>query len=229
DGTLKRTADTEKILVLDVENGSHALDVARVDLWEMEFSEIGKTLLDLSKDPSPLKGFHTIVIDSWDWLAQKMEKHLCRKHQKNSLSEFQWGSGNQLMVEETYKLLQIFDRLKDYGITIHILAHVKTTQVEDPISATVYSKWDLALQTKQAAKLKEWVDVFGFAYYKPPRFDQQDLGFGRTRSVAKGEESRVIAFQESLKWEAKSRYPLPAELPLDYPKFAEAMRKAKGL
>lgn len=228
-GEAKPSKLTEGCFVGDVERGSHALDVARIEMWDMDYPQIGQALKEIKDDNQIMQSMKTFVLDSVDWLVVKIEKYLCQKHQKNNISDFAYGSGQNYVVAELMRLIAVFDDFRERGINVHLLAHAKTTQVEDPISPVVYTKYDLALHHKSASKLKEWADVVGFAYHKPAMFVEEDLGFGKTRRVAQGQSRRVISTQETPQWEAKSRYQLPAEMPLDGYGFMETLRQARGL
>lgn len=217
------TEQTKKTLILDVEKGSFAIDVARIELADSTYSEIGKITKELIHDPDIKKEFDTLVIDSFDWLISKIETHVCEKGQKNSIADFEYGTGYTKVHDQVVYYLNTLDQAVEAGFNIIVLAHAKKTQVEDPISPT-RQRYDLAIHWKSANRLKEWVDLVGFMYLKS-QFREEELGFGKTRNVAKGKDKRVISFSENANWEAKSRYAIEPEIDLDYHAFASELAK----
>lgn len=217
------TEQSSKTLLLDIEGGAFALDVAKIELVDAGLPEIGKTTKALISDDSVKKEFNTIVIDSFDWLVTKIENHVCFQAQKNSIADFDYGKGQVYVFDQVCHYLATLDEAVEAGFRIIILAHSKKIQVEDPITPT-HSRYDLAIHWKSANRLKEWVDLLGFMYVKS-EFREEELGFNKTRTISKGKDKRVISFCENAKWEAKSRYAIQQEIDLDYETFATALAK----
>lgn len=217
------TEQSKKTLLLDVEKGSFALDVARIELADASYVDIGKTTSSFINDEDIKKEFNTIVIDSFDWLVTKIENHVCQKGQKNSISDFEYGTGYTKVFEAVCDYLDTLDEVIEAGFNVIILAHSKKTQVEDPISPSRL-RYDLAIHWKSANRLKEWCDLVGFMYLKS-EFREEELGFNKTITRSKGKDRRIISFCENANWEAKSRIPVKQEIDLDYETFASELAK----
>jgi hypothetical protein len=212
------TEQSKKVLILDV-----ALDVAKIELAESTYVDIGKTTTSLINDEDIKKEFNTIVIDSFDWLVTKIENHVCTKGAKNSISDFEYGTGYTKVFEAVCHYLETLDEAIEAGFNVIILAHSKKTQVEDPISPSRL-RYDLAIHWKSANRLKEWCDLVGFMYLKS-EFREEELGFNKTITRSKGKDRRMISFCENANWEAKSRIPIKQEIDLDYETFASELAK----
>lgn len=194
---------------MDVESGTDQLDVARIPKpasWEM----IRQITADFRRDP---QGFQTLVIDTADWAERYAIVEVCAQNNLPSLGGADdYGRSFNLLEEKWAKWL---DSLSDicYGLGVHIvvLAHAMMRKFEQPEEAGAFDRWEMKLQKKPSAKMKEWSDMLLFVGYKT-LVVATSKGKGATKKGTGG--SRVIRTTHHPCWDAKNRYDLPNEIEL---------------
>jgi len=191
-------------LVLDTEDGTNAIDVARVRCEDQMTTE--GTLHELARDA---QGFQTVVIDSIDWAERQMIEHLLRKDQKRSIEDYGFGKGYTMVAEAMSRFLSVCDTLIDRGINVVLVGHTKVARVSPPDMDEGYDRFELKLTKQSSPLVKEWADCILFANYKTRLVEGDD---GRTR--ARGGKERVLHTERTAAWDAKNRFGLPAELPM---------------
>ena len=197
-------SQTPSPVFLDTEGGTHHLDVARFDsatTWEEITASIGQ----LGKSEHP---FHTLVVDTVDWLEKRLAEHLCRKSNKESIEDFGYGKGWVILTEEFARFLNSLDALTARGMHVVFLAHSTVKKFEAPDQAGSYDRFELKLSKSVAPLLKEWADVVLFANYVT-RIAEKDTG--KTRGV--GGKERVLYATHTAAYDAKNRHGLPDKLP----------------
>src|SRR5205085_10859163 len=75
-------------LFLDVERGTHQLDVDRLDIETAD--ELDKALAEVAKNDHDYK---TLVIDSVDWAERLLADKVCAKNKWESIEEPGYGKG----------------------------------------------------------------------------------------------------------------------------------------
>jgi hypothetical protein len=226
---LIKTPETVRTLVLDFENSTHLLPIDRINLYEAPFIECSETLEAVINDEEIAAKYDRIVIDSLDWYISKIERYLCEKHNKKSITDFQWGSGQQQVADIIRKQITLFDKAKNKGFGITFVAHSKKNPVDDPESGYTTDVYDIAVHQKPANIIKEYVDIVMFAHIQSGGVVQEDKGFGQTRNRQVGKEKRLLYFQPTDRHVAKSRYPLPRSCELNYLTYRDELSKAKAL
>jgi hypothetical protein len=191
-------------LVLDTEDGTNAIDVARVRCEDQMTTE--GTLHELARDS---QGFQTVVIDSIDWAERQMIEHLLRKDQKRSIEDYGFGKGYTMVAEAMSRFLNVCDTLIDRGLNVVLVGHTKVARVSPPDMDEGYDRFELKLTKQSSPLVKEWADCILFANYKTRLVEGDD---GRTR--ARGGKERVLHTERTAAWDAKNRFGLQAELPM---------------
>jgi len=191
-------------LVLDTEEGTHHLDVARVSCHDWVTLE--GAMLELGRDR---QGFETVVVDSADWAERHLVDHLLRKSGKRSIEEFGFGKGYTMLAEHFAKLLAAADGLVRNGLHVVFVAHSQVKRTSPPDQEEGYDRYELKLTKQTAPLLREWADALLFCNYKLKVVEGAD---GRMK--ARGGKERVIYAERSAAWDAKNRYGLAAELPM---------------
>jgi hypothetical protein len=203
-----------KPIYLPTEDGTFQLDVARFPLAN-HWSDIGEALYTLAHDEHDFK---TLVIDTLDGLEPLCWAKVCQANGKNSLSDFDFGKGHVLVTDEWRKMLVKLDGLvRTRKMNIIALAHAKMARVDDP-QAGSFDRYSFRLHSRAAELWGEWADAIMFARYETTVVERK----GKARAITTG--SRVLHTQHSGAFEAKNRFDLPAELPLDWEEFETAMR-----
>lgn len=199
-------------LFIDTEGSTKELDVARTDKpssWAMLLSMVD----EVSRDPSICR---TLVIDTVDWAEQMCVQSICDKHHKDGLESFGYGSGYVYVKEEFGRFLNRLSDVVDAGINVVLTAHAQMRKFEQPDEMGAYDRWELKLGKKTSSQtspmVKEWADMLLFANYKTISVAVDEKG---KKHKAQGGR-RVMYTTHHACWDAKNRYGLPDECPLDY-------------
>lgn len=191
-------------LVLDTEDGTNHLDVARVTVTSWVDAE--GSLHELVRNR---QGFDTVVIDSVDWLERLLIDHLLKKAGKRSIEDFGFGKGYTMVAESMGRFLAVCDTLVTAGINVVLVGHTTVKRTSPPDMDEGYDRYELKLTKQSGPLVKEWADAILFANYRTKLVAGED---GRTR--ARGGKERVLHTERTAAWDAKNRYGLAAELPM---------------
>jgi hypothetical protein len=191
-------------LILDVEDGSRHLDVARVPC--AGFAEVEAAMHELARDP---QGFQTVVIDSADWAERSLIELIVRNANKRSIEDFGFGRGYVVVAERIAKFLATADDLIARGVNVIFVAHAGVKRVSPPDQTDGYDRYELKLTKQTAPLFKEWADLLLFVRFQMRLVEGQD---GKKKAV--GGRDRVMCAERTAAFDAKNRYGLPAEMPL---------------
>lgn len=191
---------------IDTEGSTRSYHVARFPTpssWEMLKQEAEYALTR----PNGLK---TLVIDTADWAEKMCNRSICQSHGKNGIEDFGYGKGYTYAAEEFGRLLDILDRVAASGIHVVFTAHAILRKVELPDDMGAYDKWELKCSKQLSPILKEWADMVLFLNYKT-FIVQNEAGKGKAQGG-----QRMMYTNHRPHYDAKNRFCLPDELPLDY-------------
>lgn len=197
----------------DVEDSTAELDVARLPR-PMSYAAIMEQIAYVRANPYVCD---TFVLDTADWAERLGQKHICDANGKKAIEDFNYGAGFNRAHEAFGAMLNALDTLIAVGVNVIVLAHAALRRVDLPNEDGSFDRWELKLQNSQKANnanmLKEWADIVLFAMYKTyvvKKEDKDKVG------KAKGGQQRVMYTTHHACWDAKNRYGLPEELPLDF-------------
>lgn len=204
-------------LFIDTEGSTEHYDVARTEAprsWTM--------LLDQVVEVKAARPCATLVIDTADWAEQLAIRHVCAEKGWKSIEDAGYGKGYTFAVEEFGKLLNLLSDVAEAGVNVVLTAHAAIRKFDQPDEAASYNRWALALvdaaKMSNAAKAKEWADAVLFANYETI---VETVGDGKgAKGKARGGQKRVLHTQHHACWDAKNRWGLPPEIPLDYAQIA---------
>lgn len=154
----------------------------------------------------------TLVIDSLDWAETLCIKHIADKYHKEGIEDFGYGKGYTYVEEEFGHLLNQLSEVISKGIHVVCTAHATMKRIELPEETGAYDHWEMKLEKKDAALVKEWADMVLFCTYKTI------VIAGKTpmeKNKAAGGK-RIMYATHTPWWDAKNRFGLPDELPMDY-------------
>lgn len=198
-------------LFIDTEGSTKEMDVARLDKptsWEFLLSE-----LEFVRTQRPCK---TLVIDTIDWAEQLCIKCVCDRAGKKGIEDFGWGNGWTYEKEEFQRLLTALDGVIYAGINVVLTAHAALRKFEQPDETGRYDRWEMKLGAKTtnliSPLIKEWADMVLFANYKILSVAADKDG---KKHKAQGGK-RIMYTSHHPCWDAKNRYGLPEEIPMDY-------------
>lgn len=154
----------------------------------------------------------TLVIDSLDWSEALCSTKICADNDKTGIEDFGYGKGYTYLEEEFGKLLNTLSEVVARGIHVVCTAHAAMRRVELPEETGAYDHWELKLEKKTAALVKEWADMVLFCNYKTIVIAGKNP---MEKNKAAGGR-RMMYTTHTPWWDAKNRHQLPDELDMDY-------------
>lgn len=200
---------------IDTEDSTKDMNVKRLDKptsWPMLLDEV-RFIRD---NPTLCK---TLVLDTADWAEQMEIDDLLKTNQKNGIEDFGYGKGYTYSAERFGKLLNILTEVSERGVHIVMTAHAQLRKVELPEEMGAYDHWEMKTSKKVAPLIREWADAVLFLNYKVNVINIDNQGAAKGKNKAQGGR-RVIHTNHTPFWDAKNRYGMPDELPLEYESIA---------
>lgn len=209
-------------LFIDTEGSTSHMDVARFpkpSSWTMLLGQINY----IKTNPNTCR---SLIIDTADWAEQLCVEHVCSKGGPNirGIEDFGYGKGYTYLAEEYGRMLNQLSDLVEIGINVVITAHAQMRKFEQPDEMGAYDRWELKLQKKLAALVKEWADMVLFANYKTMVVNVDNQGAAKGKNKAQGGR-RTLYTAHHVCWDAKNRHGLPDEVPFDYSSIAHLIPK----
>src|SRR5262245_59398757 len=106
---------------------------------------------------------------------------------------------------------------------VRLIGHAQIKSFQDPELPTAYDRYQLKINDKAAALVREAADAVLFARFETELVKTN----GKTR--ARGEGNRIMYTESRPGWDAKNRFNLPFVMPLDWKTFGDAIRAFYGL
>lgn len=216
-------------IFLPTEDGLHQIDVAKLPLLR-SFDEMQAALGELLVEPHD---YHSVVIDSLDWLERLIWDDLCHKYGATSIDKVDGGYAHGYTHAVGYwrKLLDILSQLHtDRGMAVLLVAHSKVEKFEDPESSP-YDRYSPRLHKHAASLITEWCDAVLFATWRI-RTQTEEAGFNRKRTTAhaigKDGGDRILRTVGGPSCVAKNRYGLDSELPLDWQAVMDGIARCQS-
>lgn len=198
---------------IDTEGSTRHMDVSRTDKpssWTMLMEQVQY----IRSDPGVCS---TLVIDTADWAEQLCIASICADKKLSGIEDMGYGKGYVYLAEEFGRLLNLLEEIVGRGVHVVLTAHAMMRKFEQPDEMGAYDRWELKLQKKTSALVKEWSDLLLFANYKTLSVAADDKG---KKFKAQGGR-RVVYTSHHPCWDAKNRLGLPEELPLDFSALAQ--------
>ena len=202
---------------IDTEGGTKRLNVKRLPQptsWAMLLDEVA----EVRRGNIPCG---TLVIDTADWAERLCIQAVCAKAKVNGIEDFGYGKGYTYVTERFGKLLNLLSEVCERGCNVVVTAHAIISKFEQPDEMGAYDRWGLKLidgkKASVAAMLKEWADAVLFANYKTIVITtSKDGKVGK----AQGGKNRMLYCSHAATWDAKNRWGLPDEVPMEYQQLA---------
>ena len=202
-------------LFIDTEGSTTHMDVKRFEAptsWQMLLDQVQYVI----NNPTVCR---TLVLDTADWAEQMEITDLCRKKGWDGLEGAGYGKGYQYSAEEFGKLLNKLTEVVNKGVNVVVTAHATLRKVELPEELGAYDHWEMKTSKKVAPMIKEWADVVLFCNYQVNVVNTDGKGTMKGKNKAQGGR-RVIHTTHTPFWDAKNRFGMPEELPLEYASIA---------
>ena len=199
-------------LFLDTEDGTRNIeaDALPCESWTDFQGAVLELARDLTFGGQVEEPYQTIVIDSADWCEKLLANQLTRESGKQSIEDFGFGKGYIMVAERFQKMLDACDDIIRAGAHVVFVAHSKIVRNSPPDQIDGFDRYELKLTKQTAPVLKEWADALLFCHFKTRVIQGSD-----GRAKATGGKHRVIHTERSAAWDAKNRFGLDDELPLD--------------
>jgi hypothetical protein len=203
---------------IDVEAGASTLGFRRMERprsWEALEEQFGYAANG--------GGFSTIVIDTIDAMERLATEAVCSENGWASIEDAGYGKGYVRLYEKLGKFLNRLSDAAERGrINVILVCHSMIAKFEQPDELGQYDRWQLKLLQKNNASImgmfKEWADLMLFVNYQTVVVN---AGTSKDpRYKAQGGE-RVMYASHTAAWDAKNRYGLPDEMPLDWAQIAK--------
>lgn len=159
----------------------------------------------------------TIAIDSLDQFEPLCWDFLCRKAKKPDIEAFGYGKGYVAALDQWRVMLHKLDALRAKGMHVVLIAHAVRKPYKNPLGDD-YEHWTTKLHEKAGGAITEWCDVVGFC---DEDIATDDSG-GRVKAQTTGK--RIIRCNPNPAYLAKTRFAMPAKVPLDWASFYAAAK-----
>lgn len=203
-------------IFIGAEDGTDHLDAVRFPT-PGSWNEVFEALRVLATQEHP---YQTLAIDTLDWLEPLAWDFICTRDGVENIEAYGYGKGYVAALDEWRRLLAALERLRETkGMHVVLLAHSWIKPFKNP-EGDDFDRHELKLHAKAGGLLKEWSDVVLFANYQT--FAEKDSRTKRVKGVSTG--ARLIYTTRSAAFDAKNRYDLPEEMPLDWDEFYGAVQ-----
>ena len=204
-------------IFVQTEDGLADIGAARFPVSE-SYGDVKKNLYTLYSGDHK---YHTIAIDSVDWLERLIFSAVCSDAGVANIDDVGGGFGKGQSAAGRY-WLEIFEALtrlrKDRKMSIILIAHSKVEKFSDP-SDNSYDRYVPRLHKTTSNIVSEWVDEILFARYRTNVIEtKEDFGKKKHRGIGTGE--RTVYTEERPGHIAKNRLGLPEEMPLSWEAYA---------
>ena len=224
--TFAAGADNPIFLPIKGEEGVDDLNVAKFPRAET-FDDVLAAVATLITDEHEFK---TFIIDSASALEPVIWAKLCEENNCDSIEKVGGGYGKGY-IEAANKwrdLMEGLDMLRQKGIAVILIGHVKVKRFDDPLGAS-FDQYQFDLHEKVHLALTRWADSILFANTKTI-VKTEDVGFNKEKKTGKD-----LSGQRFLFTQRRPGHPgggrgvygrLPYELPLEWSAFTNAATTA---
>ena len=197
-----------KPLFIDIEGGTHALDVARVQTPK-SWAGLMQMLDSFATGQAPA-GYQTLVIDTADWSEKMLKEAICQEAGVAALGDMPYGTLYQKLGAKWGKMLDVLALIAE-RMHVVLLAHSQLSHCEIPEESGSFDRYELKLnqsfKVNTAGMTKEWASMVLFLNY--------EVIVVETDGKTKAQGGRRVCFTtHHACWDAKNRYDLPEKIRL---------------
>ena len=196
-------------IFVQTEDGLGQIDCAKLPLCKRA-EDVHRQLVALKDEPHTFK---TVVLDSLDWFERLAWDRVCRESKVESIESIGYGKGYVIALSYWREILSDLDALRSKGMIVLLLAHAIAEDYTDPEVAGL-KRFAPRLHKSARSLVAEYVDLILLATRK----------FGAANGDANN--PRVVRTEATPYQVAKSRYQIPAELPLDATAVLKSIKEA---
>lgn len=197
-------------LLMRGEDGEGVLKIAMLPILE-NYLQMEEQLQALC---SQQHEFLALVVDTVDHIEPLIWAETCRRNKWENIETPGYGKGYLAALDVWREYFAALNYLRNTKKMIIIqLAHAAAKKFANPETDT-YDRYDIKLETKAAALLKETSDIV-FFINKKVSIAQEDVGFNKKRKRAVGTNQRFLYCEQRAASTAKNRYNLPEQIEFD--------------
>lgn len=195
---------------IQTEDGLSNIDCAKFPLAE-NFEQAFEYVKAIDSEEND---FQTIVIDSLDWLERLIWDSVACDEKVSNIEKIGYGKGYGMALNYWRRFLDVLSSLHAKNKIVLMLAHAVAEDYSDPEVSSL-KRFTPRLHKTARSLVAEYVDVILLAT--------------RQFGAAKGDVNnpRIVRTEASPFQVAKSRYQIPAELPLDANTVLSAIRQSQ--
>jgi AAA domain-containing protein len=208
-------------IFIGAEKGTEQLDVARFP----QTDSITELLTQIRALQTEKHEFNTAVLDSLDWVEPLIWKAVCQEGKVETIEQYAggYGKGYVRALDIWRTLIRELSVLND-KMHVLLIGHAQIKSFQDPELPTAYDRYQLKINDKAAALVREAADAVLFA-----RFETELIRDNGSKAKVRGEGNRIMYTESRPGWDAKNRFNLPFCMPLDWKTFGDAIRAFYGL
>ena len=204
---------------IDTEGSTKHMDVARFDPPQ-DLNDVLNQINWVLANPDKVG---TLIIDTVDWLEKLIFNSVCSEKKIQNIEDIGYGKGYVYAKQKMQQILEVLDAIVSRGVHVVLVCHSMIRKFEQPDEMGSYDRYMLKLNEKNIAPIvKEWLDMLLFCNYKTDVVTASD---GKTKK-ARGGQKRIMYANHSACWDAKNRFGLPDEMPMEYDQIAELFGEA---
>jgi len=227
--TFAADADNPVFLPIKGEEGVDDIDVAQFPRSD-SFGDLMQRLQTLIDDDHEYK---TVCIDSVTRFESLVWAKVCEAEGVDNIEKAGGGYSKGFVIALTYWgfFLDSLDKLRQKGITVILIGHVKPDRFDDPLGPS-YTIFDFDIHKKAKQLILQWADSILFANSETI-VKTEEVGFNKEKKTGKDLTGARFLFTQK-----RPGHPgggrgvygrLPYKLPLDWAAFTTAAADAAAL
>ena len=210
-----------KPIFIGAEKGTEQLDVARFPQTE----SIGELMAQVRALQTEKHEFDSVVLDSLDWVEPLIWKAVCDEGKVETIEQYAggYGKGYVRALDLWRTLLRELSVLNE-RMHVLLIGHAQIKSFQDPELPSAYDRYQLKINDKAAALVREAADAVLFA-----RFETELVRASGAKAKVREEGKRILYIESRPGFDAKNRFDLPFVMPLDWKTFGDAIRTFYGI
>jgi len=211
-------------IFIPTEEGADVVGVDRFDLA----TSVDDVMSNVDQLLNEKHDYSVVALDSLDWFEALAWDKACKDAAVASIEEIGGGYGKGYLAALAYHraLLGKLTRLRrERKMACVFLAHSQVKRFEDPTTES-FDRFEIKLHKRASDLFTEYVDLVGFANVRMTT-KETTSNFGQKKIKAVGSGERVLRCASRPNFVAKTRYPIPDELPLEWGALMTAIKGEK--